>query len=72
MSSNKKMKSPWSWIPTLYFAEGIPYIIVQFVASDMFKTMGVSNAKLAFWTSLLYLPWMIKPLWRWVLYVGSR
>ncbi len=61
--NNKKIRSPWSWIPSLYFAEGIPYIIVQFVASDMFKTMGVSNAKLAFWTSLLYLPWMIKPLW---------
>jgi len=62
MSTNTK-KSPWSWIPSLYFAEGIPYIIVQFVASDMYKTLGVSNAKLAFWTSLLYLPWMIKPLW---------
>ncbi|MEA1987405.1 MAG: MFS transporter [Candidatus Marinimicrobia bacterium] len=64
MSIEKKAnRSPWSWIPTLYFAEGIPYIIVMFVASDMFKTMGVPNAKLAFWTSMLYLPWVIKPLW---------
>ena len=58
-----KNRSPWSWIPTLYFAEGIPYIIVMFVASDMYKTLGVSNTSLAFWTSLLYLPWVIKPLW---------
>ncbi len=58
-----KNRSPWSWIPTLYFAEGIPYIIVMFVASDMYKTLGISNTSLAFWTSLLYLPWVIKPLW---------
>jgi len=58
-----KQRSPWSWIPTLYFAEGIPYIIVMFVASDMYKTLGVSNTSLAFWTSILYLPWVVKPFW---------
>ena len=58
-----KQRSLWSWIPSLYFAEGIPYIIVMFVASDMYKTLGISNAVLAFWTGLLYLPWVIKPLW---------
>ncbi|MEA1898092.1 MAG: MFS transporter [Bacteroidota bacterium] len=62
-STKKSSRTPWSWIPSLYFAEGIPYIIVMFVASDMYKTLGVSNAKLAFWTSLLYLPWVVKPLW---------
>ncbi len=62
-NQNSKKNSPWSWIPTLYFAEGIPYIIVMFVASDMYKTMGIPNATLAFWTSLLYLPWTLKPLW---------
>lgn len=62
-SKNKSYRSPWSWIPSLYFAEGIPYIIVMFVASDMYKTLGVSNTALAFWTSILYLPWVIKPLW---------
>ncbi len=61
--NKQKTTSPWSWIPTLYFAEGIPYIIVMFVASDMYKTLGVSNARFAFWTGLLYLPWVIKPLW---------
>lgn len=59
----KNNRSPWWWIPSLYFAEGIPYIIVMFVASDMYKTLGVSNSALAFWTSILYLPWVIKPLW---------
>ncbi|NQV14533.1 MFS transporter [bacterium] len=56
-------RSPWTWIPSLYFAEGIPYIIVMFVASDMYKTLGIPNSTLAFWTGLLYLPWVIKPLW---------
>ncbi len=60
---NKSKRNPWFWVPTLYFAEGIPYVIVMFVASDMYKTLGVSNSSLAFWTSFLYLPWMIKPLW---------
>ena len=63
METAVKKRSAWSWIPTLYFAEGIPYIIVMFVASDMYKTLGVPNSTLAFWTGLLYLPWVIKPLW---------
>ncbi len=64
MSSIKNNnRSPWWWIPSLYFAEGIPYIIVMFVASDMYKTLGISNSTLAFWTSILYLPWVVKPLW---------
>ncbi|TWT87258.1 muropeptide transporter [Pseudobythopirellula maris] len=53
----------WSWIPTLYFAEGLPYIVVMTVSVIMYKQMGVSNAKIAFFTSLLYLPWVLKPLW---------
>ena len=59
-----KSKSPWLWVPTLYFAEGIPYFIVNVVSVTMFKRMGMSNADLAMYTSLLYLPWVIKPLWR--------
>lgn len=59
-----KNKSPWSWIPTLYFAEGIPYVIVATTfAVIMYKNMGISNAKVAFYTSWLYLPWVIKPFW---------
>jgi PAT family beta-lactamase induction signal transducer AmpG len=50
-------------VPTLYFAEGIPYFIVNVVSVTMFKRMGMGNADLAMYTSLLYLPWVIKPLW---------
>ncbi len=55
--------NPWSWIPTLYFAEGIPYFLVNTISVIMFKKMGMPNGELAFATSLLYLPWVIKPLW---------
>ena len=56
-------KSPWMWIPTLYFAEGLPYFIVNVISVTMFKRLGMSNGDLALYTSLLYLPWTIKPLW---------
>ena len=55
--------SPWAWVPTLYFAEGIPYFIVNVISVTMFKRLGMSNGDLAMYTSLLYLPWVIKPLW---------
>ncbi len=55
--------SPWFWISSLYYAEGIPYIITMTVSVIMFKRFGISNEKIAFWTSILYLPWVIKPLW---------
>ena len=55
--------SPWLWVPTLYFAEGVPYFIVNNISVIMFKKMGMSNTDMALYTSLLYLPWMIKPFW---------
>ncbi|MCF0176806.1 MAG: MFS transporter [Bacteroidales bacterium] len=58
-----KSQSPWYWVPTLYFAEGLPYFIVNNISLVMFKNMGMPNGQLAFFTSLLYLPWVIKPLW---------
>lgn len=57
------LRSPWWWIPTLYFAEGIPYFIVNNISVTMFTKMGVPNGEMALFTSLLYLPWTIKPLW---------
>ena len=60
---NFKTVNPWAWIPTLYFAQGIPYFIVNTVSVMMFTKMGVPNGEMAFFTSLLYLPWMIKPFW---------
>ncbi len=61
--SQHKDRSPWAWIPTLYFYQGIPYSIVMVTSGLIYKTMGISIASFAFWTSLLYLPWAIKPLW---------
>ena len=62
-SQPKKSRNPWAWIPSLYFYQGIPYSIVMITSGLIYKTMGVSIATFAFWTSLLYLPWAIKPLW---------
>ncbi len=61
--SERKLNSPWTWVPTLYFAEGIPYFVVNVISVTMFKRLGMSNGDLAMYTSLLYLPWVIKPLW---------
>ena len=58
-----KKKSPWSWVPSLYYAQGIPYVVVMTVSVIMYKRMGVSNTDIALYTSWLYLPWVIKPLW---------
>ncbi len=55
--------NPWAWVPTLYFAEGIPYVLVNTVSVIMFKKMGMSNGDVAMFTGLLYLPWVVKPLW---------
>lgn len=57
------IRNPWLWVPTLYFAEGIPYFIVNNISVLMFAKMGVPNGQMALFTSLLYLPWTIKPLW---------
>jgi MFS transporter, PAT family, beta-lactamase induction signal transducer AmpG len=62
MSKNSS-RSPWVWIPTLYFAEGLPYVVAMTVSVIMFKRMGISNADIALYTSWLYLPWVIKPIW---------
>ena len=58
-----KTRSPWAWIPTLYFAEGIPYVVAMTVAVIMYKRLGISNTDIALYTSWLYLPWVIKPFW---------
>lgn len=60
---NEKKLNPWFWIPTLYFAEGIPYFLVNNISVMMFTKMGVPNGQMALFTSLLYLPWTIKPFW---------
>ena len=61
--TTSKLYSPWIFVSTLYFAAGIPYIIVNNVSVVMYKQLGIDNAQTAFWTSLLYLPWVIKMAW---------
>ena len=56
-------RNPWAWIPSLYFAEGLPYVFVMTVSVIMYKRLGISNTDIALYTSWLYLPWVIKPIW---------
>lgn len=63
METAAPKRNPWLWIPTLYFAEGIPYFIVNNISVLMLAKMGVPNGQMALFTSLLYLPWTIKPFW---------
>ncbi len=55
--------SPWLYVPSLYFAEGVPYILINAVSVVIYKRLGVQNDDIAFWTSWLYLPWVIKMFW---------
>lgn len=57
------MRRPISWIPTLYFSEGLPYVIVMTISVIMYKRLGLSNTDITLYTTWLYLPWVIKPLW---------
>lgn len=63
MKNTPAQRSPWSWVPSLYFAEGLPYVIVMTVSVIMYKNFNLSNTEIAFYTGWLYLPWVIKPLW---------
>lgn len=56
-------RNPWAWVPTLYFAEGVPYVAVMTISVIIYKRLGLSNADITLYTSWLYLPWVIKPLW---------
>ena len=62
-SKKPAYRQPWAWVPSLYFAQGIPYVVVMTVSVIMYKRMGISNTDIALYTSWLYLPWVIKPLW---------
>jgi len=62
-ATRAERNSSWKWIPSLYFAEGIPYVLVMSMSVIMYKKLGISNADIALYTSWLYLPWVIKPIW---------
>jgi PAT family beta-lactamase induction signal transducer AmpG len=59
----QKNGNPWLFVPALYFLEGIPYFMVSTVSVTMFKRLGVSNAEIGLWTSLITWPWIMKMLW---------
>ncbi|MDP2369008.1 AmpG family muropeptide MFS transporter [Rhodoferax sp.] len=63
MVSAGRARSPWAWVPTLYFAQGIPYVVVMTLSVIMYKNLGIDNTDIALYTSWLYMPWVIKPLW---------
>ena len=56
-------RSPISWVPTLYFAMGMPFVVLNMVCVLMFKGLDVSDAQIALWTSIIMFPWTLKPLW---------
>ncbi|MCV2350711.1 MFS transporter [Paucibacter sp. Y2R2-4] len=62
-SSSSLSRNPWAWVPSLYFAQGLPYVVVMTLSVIMYKNLGLSNTDIALYTSWLYLPWVIKPLW---------
>ena len=61
--NNTKKKSPISWVPTAYFAMGLPFVVLNMVTVLMFKGLEVDDKLITFWTSLILLPWTLKPLW---------
>lgn len=67
-NKNKRMSKslkggPWHWVPSLYFAEALPYVAVMTLSTIMYTNLGLTNTEMALYTSWLYLPWVIKPLW---------
>ena len=63
MQHTNRHSSPWWWVPTLYFAEGVPYFLVTSVSITLFTQLGMPNGQMALFTSLITFPWVIKPLW---------
>ncbi len=61
--SRAAFRSPWAWVPSLYFGQGLPYVSVMVLSVVFYKNLGVPNTDIALYTSWLYLPWVVKPLW---------
>ncbi len=58
-----KIKHPATWVPTLYFSEGLPFVATATVSVLMYKSLGLTDAQIAFFTTLVMWPWTLKPLW---------
>jgi MFS transporter, PAT family, beta-lactamase induction signal transducer AmpG len=63
MTGDRKRAHPLLWVPSLYFAMGLPYNAVVIVAAIMYKNLGLTNTEIAAYTGALYFPWVVKPLW---------
>ncbi|MFA9391053.1 MAG: MFS transporter [Prolixibacteraceae bacterium] len=63
MRNQALKQSPWSWVPSLYFAQGLPYVLVITVSTVIYKNLGLTNAQITLYTGWFYLPWVIKPFW---------
>jgi PAT family beta-lactamase induction signal transducer AmpG len=61
--THNNSKNPWIWVPTLYLTESMPYVVIITVSVIMYKNLGISNSDIGLYTSFLYLPWVIKPIW---------
>ena len=72
MKINDSVISPLRWVPTLYFAMGLPFVVLNMVSAVMFKDLGIPDAQIAFWTSLIMWPWTIKFLWSPFLEISAR
>lgn len=62
----KKRTKPWRWVPTLYFSNTLPYVAITTLAMIFYKQLGLNNAEITFYTGWLYLPWLLKPVWKWL------
>lgn len=68
-----KDEKAWWWVPSLYFTQGLPYVLVVTVSVIMYKNLGIGNAEIGLYTSWLYLPWVLKPIWSpWVDLHGTK
>lgn len=63
MSSKQCISNPALWVPSVYFGMGLPFVAISVASVLMFTNMGISDSKIAFWTSLVMIPWTLKPLW---------
>ena len=60
---HQERRSPWLWVPSLSFADGLPLVTIMTLSVILYKQLGLSNAEITFYTSWLYLPWILKPVW---------
>lgn len=63
MANSVHKNNPLKWIPSTWFAMGLPFVALSTASAIMYKNFGISDTSIAFWTSLIMLPWTLKPLW---------